>query len=259
MNLFNKLFGKKEPEFTPDNSVLLQLIQAYHQNETPENYKKVLEELYGPRAFLVVPTDGEQSKSDEWKTLKKGTRMGFTSVFNVDGLLVFGVFTSETALSQWINKETAFVAMPARVVLELAEEHSFGRIVIDSDQETMFVLERNISNMDQITVQEATEVLIWYPKEPIAGAHKAQLCKAFEKVSSIKEVYHFGMTRNEEAILILAFLLDEVNENSRLAVLGAMNEGMEGHTTAFPLEMLYVNEGDEWHKTGNKYEVFYKR
>ena len=55
MNLFKKLLGKKEAEFTPDNSVLLELIQAYHQNETPENYKKVIEELYGPRAFLVVP------------------------------------------------------------------------------------------------------------------------------------------------------------------------------------------------------------
>ena len=44
MNIFNKLFKKKESEFTPDNSVLLQLIQTYHQNETPENYKKVMDE-----------------------------------------------------------------------------------------------------------------------------------------------------------------------------------------------------------------------
>ena len=91
MNLFKKLFKKKESEFTPDNSVLLQLIQAYHQNETPENYKKVIEELYGPRAFLVVPTDGEQSKSNEWKTLEKGTSVAFTTVFDVEGMLVFAV------------------------------------------------------------------------------------------------------------------------------------------------------------------------
>jgi hypothetical protein len=259
MNLFKKLFGKKETEFTPDNSVLLELIQVYHQNTTSENYGKVLEELQGPRAFLVVPSDGKQSKSDEWHTLSKGTTVGFTSVFNVDGLLVFGVFTSETALSKWIDKETAFMAMPARVVMEMAQENNFGRIVIDSDQETMFVLERNVSNSNEIKIQEDTEVLIWYPKNPISGAHKTQLCTAFAKVSSIKEVYHFGMTRNDEAIFILAFLLDEVNENSRLAVLSAMNDGMNGFSTEFPLEMMYVKEGDDWHTTGNNFEVFYRR
>ncbi|MCD8518278.1 MAG: SseB family protein [Flavobacterium sp.] len=259
MSLFNKLFGKKEPKFTPDNSVLLQLIQAYHQNETPENYKKVIEELYGSRAFLVVPTDGEQSKSNEWKTLEKGTSVAFTTVFDVEGMLVFGVFTSETALSKWTDRETAFMAMPARAVLDLAETHSFGRVVIDSDQETMFVLERNVSNTNEIKIEEDTEVLIWYPKQPISGDHKKQLCSAFAKVSSIKEVYHFGMTRNDEAILILAFLLDEVNDNSRLAVLSAMNDGMNGFSTEFPIEMMYVKEGDNWHTTGNNFEVFYKR
>jgi len=259
MNLFNKLFGKKEPEFTPDNTVLLQLIQAYHKNETPENYKNVIEELYGPRAFLVVPTDGEQSKSDEWKTLEKGTSIAFTTVFDVEGMLVFGVFTSETALSKWTDRETAFMAMPARAVLDLAETHSFGRVVIDSDQETMFVLERNVSNTNEITIEEDTEVLIWYPMQPISGDHKKQLCSAFAKVSSIKEVYHFGMTRNDEAILILAFLLDEVNDNSRLAVLSAMNDGMNGFSTEFPIEMMYVKEGDNWHTTGNNFKVFYKR
>jgi hypothetical protein len=185
--------------------------------------------------------------------------VGFTSVFNVDGLLVFGVFTSETALSKWIDKETAFMAMPARVVMEMAQENNFGRIVIDSDQETMFVLERNVSNTNEITIQEDTKVLIWYPKNPISGAHKTQLCTAFSKVSSIKEVYHFGMTRNDEAIFILAFLLDEVNENSRLAVLSAMNDGMNGFSTEFPIEMMYVKEGDDWHTTGNNFEVFYRR
>ena len=43
MNLFNKLFKKKEAEFTPDNSVLLELIQAYHQKKTI--YQKINDQL----------------------------------------------------------------------------------------------------------------------------------------------------------------------------------------------------------------------
>lgn len=259
MNFFNKLFGKKEPEFTPDNSVLLQLIQAYHQNETPENYKKVIEELYGSRAFLVVPTGKNQEYSNEWKKSKGGDVIDFATVYNMDGLLVLGVFTSEATLSRWITEEMGYIGLPSKTVMEIAQQHNFGRVVIDSDQETMFVLERNVSNTNEITIEEDTEVLIWYPKQPISGDHKKQLCSAFAKVSSIKEVYHFGMTRNDEAILILAFLLDEVNDNSRLAVLSAMNDGMNGFSTEFPIEMMYVKEGDNWHTTGNNFEVFYKR
>ncbi|MCW1149167.1 SseB family protein [Flavobacterium lacisediminis] len=259
MKLFNKLLGKKEAECTPDNSVLLQLIQAYHYNKMPENYGKVIEELYGPRSFLFVPTADKHEHSNGWEKSKGGDVIDFATVYNLDGLLVLGVFTSEEALSKWTKEEMGYIAIPSKTIMEIAERENFGRVVIDSDQDTMFVLERNVSNSNEITIKEDTEVLIWYPKQPIYGAHKAQLCNAFSKVSSIKEVYHFGMTRNDEAILILAFLLDEVNENSRLAVLSAMNDGMNGFSTEFPLEMMYVKEGDDWHKTGNNFEVFYKR
>lgn len=259
MNLFKKLFGKKEAEFTPDNSVLLELIHAYRQHPSSDSYSKVIEELYGSRAFLVVPTGEKHEYSNEWKKSKGGDVIDFATVYNLDGLLVLGVFTSEEALSKWITEEMGYIAIPSKTIMEIAERENFGRIVIDSDQETMFVLERNVSNTNEISIKEDTEVLIWYPKNPISGAHKTQLCSAFAKVSSIKEVYHFGMTRNDEAILILAFLLDEVNDNSRLAVLSAMNDGMNGFRTEFPLEMMYVKEGDDWHTTGNNFEVFYRR
>ena len=257
MNLFNKLFGKKEPEFTPDNSVLLQLIQAYHQNETPENYKKVIEELYGPRAFLVVPTDGEQSKSDEWKTLEKGTSVAFTTVFDVQGMLVFGVFISETTLSKWTDMETAFMAMPARAVLDLAETHSFGRIVIDSDQETMFVLERNRENISTTTIQEETQVQVGFPQNPIDGANKSQLLAAFSKNSNIKEVYHFVMLRNQESIYILAIVLENYSENARLAVMDCVSDGMKGFALDLPLESMYIEESDSWYETVQNFGVFY--
>ena len=259
MNIFNKLFKKKEPEFTPDNSVLLQLIQAYHQNPTSENYGKVMEELYGTRAFLVVPSDGKQSTSDAWHTLKKGSTVGFTSVFDVDGLLVFGVFTSETALSKWINQETAYMAIPAHAVMEMAQEYNFGRIVIDSEQETMFVLERNRENIATTTVQEETQVQVGFPQHPIDGANKSQLLDAFSKNSNIKEVYHFVMLRNQESIYILAFVLENYSENARLAVMDCVNDGMKGFTLDLPLESMYIEESDSWYETVQNFGVFYGR
>lgn len=260
MNFFKKLFGKKEEEFQPDNSVLLKLLKGYNKNPSNDTYKLVYEELQGNRAILYVPSEHDvKNQNTEWETAKKDTEIGFTSVFNLDGLLVFGVFTSEEAILKWSKKETTYVAMPAKVVLEIAKKNNFNRVVIDSDQETMFVLERNVSNSNKVEIEKETEVLIWYPKNPISGAHKKQLCTAFSKVSSIKEVFHFGMTRNNEQIFILAFVLEEINENSKLAVLSAMNDGMLGFDMEFPLEILYVKEGDHWYETGSNFDVFYKR
>ncbi len=259
MNLFKNLFRKKEPEFKPDNTHLLTLLQQYNSNPTQELYAEVMNELYGETAYLVIPTAGKVINSTEWTTLEAGETLDFTSVFDVDGVLVFGVFTSDIALSKWITQETSFISMPAKKVLEIAQEQQFGRIVIDSDQETMFVLERNTNTTTEIKIEEDTQVLVWYPAQPISGQDKAQLCQAFAKISVIEEVYHFGMTRNQEQILILAFLLHEVNEPNRKAVIQAMNEGMTGIKLKMPLELLYIARGDAWEETGKQFEVFYRK
>ncbi|WP_298140600.1 SseB family protein [Flavobacterium sp.] len=267
MNLFKKLFGSKAPEpapektFTPNNTNLLHLIKKYHQDLSSENYKAVLNELYGDQAFLLVPKDGKTSSavSDQWDTLKAGETIGFTTVFNVDGLLIFGVFTSEETLSKWITQPTSFLAMPSKTVLEIAEEQGFGRIVIDSDQDTMFVLERDVKNHTLETIQEDTEILIWMPKNPIADAHQKQFQEAFAKVSSIKEVYHFGITKHGEQVFLLIILLEPKTENAILAAQSSINDGMIGQSLEFPLEAMFVEEGNDMLETARQFGVFYKR
>lgn len=267
MNLFKKLFGSKasepapEKKFTPNNTNLLRLIKKYYQDESSENYNAVLNELYGDEAFLLVPKDGKSSSaaSNQWETLKAGETIGFTTVFNVDGLLVFGVFTSEETLSKWITQPTSFLAMPSKKVLEIAQEQGFGRIVIDSDQDTMFVLERDVKNHSIETIKEDTEILIWMPKNPITGAHQQQFQEAFAKVSSIKEVYHFGITKHGEQIFLFIILLEPKTENAILAAQSSINDGMIGQSLEFPLEVMFVEEGNHMLETGKQFGVFYKR
>jgi len=262
MNLLKKLFGKKEPEFTPDNTRLLQLIQRYHQEETNENYGLVIKELYGDSAFLLVPTaneNKENSQQTEWNTLKAGATLSFTTVFNLEGLLVFGVFTSEEALSKWATEKTAYTAMPAKAVLEIAQKEQFGRIVIDSDQPTMFVLERDTSNITTEVLTEDTEVTIGTPLHPIAGANKESLIREFSRNTNIKEVYHFVMVRGNESVLILAILLEQQSDDARKAILGAINTGMNGYTLDLPLDIMYLDTEDSWYETAKQFEIFYKK
>ncbi|WP_442787236.1 SseB family protein [Flavobacterium suncheonense] len=262
MNLLKKLFGKKEEKNVPDNTRLLQLIRQYHSANTQENYKLVLEELYSGNAYLVVPTYKEATESKatkEWGTLKAGRTLNFTSVFNVDGLMVFGVFTSEEAMAKWIKEESGYTAMPAKVVLDIAQEQQFGRVVIDSDQDTMFVLERDTSNITSSIVEKETKVMVGTPERPIAGAHKESLIRAFKKNSNISEVYHFIMDREGELVLILAVLLEKHSENAQQALYGSINEGMQGYELELPLEIMYLQPGDSWYDTARNFELFYQK
>jgi hypothetical protein len=56
-----------------------------------------------------------------------------------------GLFTSQAALAIWSQETKPFVSIPAKDVLEIAMQNDIEKIIIDSNQDTMFVLGRTIS------------------------------------------------------------------------------------------------------------------
>ena len=138
-----------QDNFSPNNTTLLENIKAFQANQNQDTFMAVFEELQGDSAFLVVPTSepikGENKDKNGWSTIEKGTPMTFTSVFEVEDQKVMGVFTSQAALTIWSQETKPFVSIPAKDVLEIAMENDIEKIIIDSNQETMFVLGRTIS------------------------------------------------------------------------------------------------------------------
>lgn len=138
-----------EIEFQPDNTNLLSAIKAFRNDQNEETFMAVLNELQGNNAFLLVPTTepivGKDRNKEGWSTIEKGTQMSFTSVFEVEGQKVLGAFTSQNTLTNWANETKPFASLPAKDVLDIAMQNNIERIVIDSNQETMFVLGRTIS------------------------------------------------------------------------------------------------------------------
>lgn len=138
-----------ENTFNPNNTNLLSNIKEFQTNQNQETFMSVFEELQGDNAFLVVPTSepvkGENKDENGWSTIEKGTPMTFTSVFEVENQKVMGVFTSQAALTIWSQETKPFVSIPAKDVLEIAMQNNIEKIIIDSNQETMFVLGRTIS------------------------------------------------------------------------------------------------------------------
>jgi hypothetical protein len=133
--------------FKPDNTNLLIKIKAFQTNQNQDSFMAVLEELQGENAYLLVPTSspvkGENPKKG-WTTLEKGKQISFTSVFEKEGKLIMGVFTSHTTLMTWATETKPYVTLPAKEVLEIAVENKISQIVIDSNEESMFVLGRTV-------------------------------------------------------------------------------------------------------------------
>ena len=133
--------------FKPDNTNLLIKIKAFQANQNQDTFMAVLEELQGDNAYLLVPTSSPvtgENPDKGWTTLEKGAQLSFTSVFEVDSKFVMGVFTSQANLMSWATETKPFVTLPAKEVLEIAAENRISQLIIDSNQESMFVLGRTV-------------------------------------------------------------------------------------------------------------------
>ena len=269
MSFLKKIFGgqttnrlplQQVEEKKPDNRTLLNLLYEWKNNESSENYTNVVNEILSGHSFLLLPSVNDGKSSGDWKTIKTGSTLKLTSVFDVDGLKVLGAFTDESALMTWSRKQTEFTAMKSQDVIDFCQTSGIDRIIINSDQPTMFVLERNRENIKTETVQRQTEVRIWTPKNPISGNLLEKLKSNFSKISTIREVYHYGMTRDDEHIFIIAFSLEIYSEDARFACINAIQNSMSGETIEFPLELFYLDD-ESWYSTarGVADSLIYKR
>ncbi|WP_339837786.1 SseB family protein [uncultured Flavobacterium sp.] len=133
--------------FKPDNTNLLAKIKAFQASQNQETFMAVLEELQGDNAYLLVPTSSPvtgENPEKGWSNLEKGAQLSFTSVFETEGKLVMGVFTSQATLMSWATETKPFVTLAAKEVLEIAVENRISQLIIDSNQESMFVLGRTV-------------------------------------------------------------------------------------------------------------------
>jgi SseB protein N-terminal domain len=147
MGFFKKLFkpSHKKENLKPDNTKLLTLIEQYISDNEYESYKKVVFELEDGNSYLLIPS--ENSLGDEfssWTPSPSGLKIKIGIWFK-DGLKATAAFTSEQTLFEWAKKPTKYVSFRSQMVLELCKANDIERIVIDSRQRSMIVLQKNDS------------------------------------------------------------------------------------------------------------------
>lgn len=243
-----------------DNSRLMELLVAHGRTHDPKDADRVYEELLQKRAILLLPSVNDGHQELGWRTIAAGEKLKLTSVFDVDGLKVLGAFTDEQALFQWAKRPTTYTAMPAHSVLEMCETEGIGRLVINSDQSTMFVLHGPGERFTTRTVQEATQVQIGTPARPLNDRILDKMRTRFQQLSIVKEAFHYAQTMKGEHALMIGLKIDPSNENSRQAALQAIHTALQGEKLDQTLD-VFVIATDDWHKSLMQIDkaLFFKR
>lgn len=266
MNFLKKLFGGADnPKSTtqeskdPDNTRLTYLLDIYAQHPSNDNYSSVLKEINDGNSFLLLPSVNNKNTIG-WETTKEGTTLNLASVFNLDGLKVLGAFSDETALVNWSNRKTEYTAIRTQDLIDFCKQNNIDRIVINSDQKNMFVLERNRENITSRTIQEDTNVLVGTPITPLPKSTIDLLVKNFKRIDTIEEAYQFAQKMNDETSLVLGIKMSIISDNSRAALHNALNDSLSGVNVGIPIDIMLI-EDEGWLNTVRNIQnsLFYTR
>ena len=264
MGLFDKFFGTKAKTTTktqPDNTRLFKLLEIYQQkNGKGDSYKNVVLELMNGNSYLLLPSENDNEGPATWTTTAEDTTLKLTCVYNLDGLKVLAAFTDEASLVTWTKKPVQYTALPSKEILKLCEEQLIERIVINSDLPTMFVLERNRSNIKTDTIKETTTVQVGTPGRPLERRILQKLINQFQRVDTIDEVYQYGLTRNNEFSIVLGIKLLTNSDNAKTAAINAVQTALQGENIDQLLDLFFI-EDESWYQTvrGVENSFFYKK
>jgi hypothetical protein len=267
MSFLKKLFGSSdnkkseiEESKNPDNTRLTYLLDIYGQHPSSDNYRAVLEEITNGNSFLLLPSVNDNANTIGWQTAEVGTTLNLASVFNLDGLKVLGAFSDETALVKWTKRETVYTAIKTQDLIDLCKQNNIDRIVINSDQKNMFVLERNRENITSRTIQKETKVLVGAPTNPLPKSAVDLLVRNFSKVDTIEEAYQFAQKMNDETSLVLGIKMSVVSDNSRAALYNVLNDSLLGVDVGMPIDIMIL-EDEGWLNTARNIQnsLLYKR
>ena len=261
MNFLKKLFGRKpdEKKRDPENTQLIYLLNIWGEHQSTENYQAVVKEILEGNSFLLLPSENDNSGPRTWKTLDVGATLKLKSVFNVDGLQVLGAFSDEHALLEWFKGETGYTAMKTQDLIEFCKQNGIDRIVINSDQKNMLVLERNRENIKTNIIQEETKVLVGAPSKPLNQQVLNKLIDNFRKVNTIEEAYQYAQSMGNETSIVLGIKMSVRSDDARAALHNAINNSLHDVELEMPLDIMLLDE--DWLETvkGIENSLFYKR
>lgn len=274
MGIFSKLFGgtKKSDEketsvANSDNGRLIRLLDTWGREESEHSFKAVLHELFEGSSYLLIPTvDDGKHKTGEWITLEENSTIKITSISEQDEVSVLAAFSDEKALFQWAKKETHYTAMHTNDLFEMCRNMEIGRIVINTGQKNMFVLERRKDDgIEETEIEENTQIRVGIPPIPLSKSITGKLCNSFTELGFIDESYQYMQEQiddngQHELMLMIGIVLDENTDEKRSLAFEGIQNSLRGETKPeYPLGIMIMNE--HWLETMQSIanQPFYKK
>jgi type III secretion system (T3SS) SseB-like protein len=263
MSFFNKLFRRQSkgntPDSIPENYRLLFLLNAWVQHSSCENYQAVLKEIEEGNSFLIVGSQNDDAIPTGWHKTRKATTLKLTSLIEKDGLRILGAFTDKRSLLEWIKKPTApCISMRSQDVLNLCETNKIDRIVINSGQPNMFVLERNLAEQENILIPKGTDLLLGTPAKPLQAAIIEKMIANFKKIETIREAYQYSQVRNKDFSIVIGILLSVDTEYIRTAAIQAVQNALQGAKLIQSIDVLILDADEMYNVVKNiKNSLFY--
>ena len=110
------------------------------------------------------------------------------------------------------------------------------------------------------TIQKETKVQLGTPNKPLNNSITDKLIKQFEKNSNILEVYQYGLTKNGEFSIVIAFKLSNSSEDAKKAIINAAQDILEKETINQLLDLFFIEDIEWYEKIINvESSLLYKR
>ena len=125
-----------------ENQKLIQLLSQWEQGQSPELFQEVRNELLNGNVTLLLSTQDADGGSVEYTYIKDQTGVQLTCLFHIENKRILGVFTDERSLFKWSEKPTTYITLSFGEVMTICESYDLDRIVVNTNQPNVFVMER---------------------------------------------------------------------------------------------------------------------
>ena len=124
------------------NSHLIKLLKDFNTDPVESLYWEILEILQNGSSFLLLPSVNETDEPQDLTKETSSKTLNLASVFDMDGGKVLCAFSNLDAMNEWTKNNSNYTKMRSKDVLNFCQVNHIDKIIIDTEQDTMFMLER---------------------------------------------------------------------------------------------------------------------
>lgn len=205
------------------NPALVQAIESFQKDQTPENERLMIGQLKQARFLMVFEGElhPDAPDTDGKITIQQGSTLHFPMLSDSNGNAVHFAFTDWPALYKWKsepNQQTLIMPFSDLPDMVLSEKVKSAGIVINPGNHNLFIDRQRLASIsgriDPYTVEKSTKVLLGepshYPHEMINA-----VMSAIQPMREVKKAWLLLMQKDDEQSYLI--VIDFKGDRSKVS------------------------------------------